>query len=170
MWFCITFILSQFLAETAAGAHQFAGDPLRVIGSEKGCDRRNVIDLAETTEGSLRHCAFLEVTADEACGVDALGLDHSRVDRVDADLPRTKLLGENAGDGVDRPLGAGIDRGGWRSAAADYGTDVDDARALAEVRHRRPGGEQKAKDVDIEDFVELGFGDVLDRRELVNAG
>ena len=42
--------------------------------------------------------------------VDALGLDHAGVDRVDADLARAQLLGERPRHGVDGRLGRAVDR------------------------------------------------------------
>ena len=81
-----------------------------------------------------------------------------------------ELLGEHAGDGIDRALGAGVDRAVRRRHAADDGADVDDAGAFAEVLDRGLRGEQEAEDVDVEHLVEVFFGDGLDGRELVDAG
>jgi hypothetical protein len=52
----------------------------------------------------------------------------------------------------------------------DARADVDDAGALAELLHRRLGGEQEPQDVDVEHLVELVLGDVRDRREFIDAG
>ena len=43
--------------------------------------------------------------------LDALGLDHAGIQGVDADLARRQLLRQHAGDGIDRALGGGVDRG-----------------------------------------------------------
>ena len=90
--------------------------------------------------------------------------------RVDSDLFWTEFAGEHAGNGVDRALGAGVDRAARRRDAADDGTDVDDAAAFAEVLYCGLRGQQEAEHIDVEYAVELFFGDGLDRGELVDAG
>ena len=153
--------VEERLAEAAAGADQFAGDPLGVVGGEEGGDAGDVVHLADAAERGLRDGSLLEVGADEARGVYAFGLDHAGVDGVDADLLRAEFFREDAGDGVDRALGSGVDRAVRRRQAADDGADVDDACALAEMLDRSLRGEQETEDVDVEDLVEVLFGEGL---------
>jgi hypothetical protein len=63
------------LAEAAAGAHQFAGNPLGIVGREERGDTSNIIHLTETAKRRLRDDAFLEVRPDEARGRYAFGDD-----------------------------------------------------------------------------------------------
>ena len=63
----------------------------------------------------------------------AFGLDHAGSDGVDPDLLWAELAGEHAGDGVNRALGAGINRAVRRCDATGNGADIDDAGAFAEV-------------------------------------
>ncbi len=106
----------------------------------------------------------------EAGGVGAFGFDHPGIDRVHADLLGPKLARQHAGDGVDCALGSGVDGGGCGCDAADNGADVDDAAALADVLEGCLRGEQQAEHIDVEDPVELLFGNRLNRGELVDAG
>ena len=96
---------SWWLAEAAAGANQFAGDPLGIVRSEERGDTGDIIHLTDAAKRGLRDGAFLEVGADEARGVYAFGLNHAGVDGVDADLFRAQLFREDAGDRVHRALG-----------------------------------------------------------------
>src|SRR4051794_2685732 len=97
-------------ADAAGGEELLAGEPAGVGRGQEHGDRGDVADLARTAERGLLDQLPLEVRADEPAGHRALGLDHPRVDRVDADAPRAEFLGEHAGDRVDRALGAGVHR------------------------------------------------------------
>ena len=132
---------------------------------EEGGDSGNVIDLTDAAERGLRDGGSLEGGADETRGVYALGFDHARVDGVDADLLRAKLLGEDAGDGIDCALGSGVDRGVGRRQAANGRADIDDAGAFAEVLDGSLRGEQKTEDVDVEDLVVVLFGEGISMGE-----
>jgi len=63
------------LAEAAAGAHQFAGNPLGIVGREEHGDTGNIIHLTDAAKRRLRDDAFLEVRPDEARGRYAFGDD-----------------------------------------------------------------------------------------------
>ena len=158
------------LAKAAASEKLLAGEPGGVVRSQKDSDGGDVARLADAAERSLRDDGLLEVRADEAAAVGAFGLDHAGIDGVDPDLLRAELAGEHAGDGVDRALGAGVNRAVRRRDAAGDGADVDDAAAFAEVLDGGLRGEQKTEHVDVEMPVELLFGDGLDGSELVHAG
>src|SRR6185503_20861765 len=83
---------------------------------------------------------LLEVRPDEAGGVRALGLDDAGIDRVDADLARTQLARQDAGNSVDGRLGGGVDGAVRGSDAAHRRTDVDHAGAFAEMLRGSLGG------------------------------
>jgi hypothetical protein len=89
--------------------------------------------LADATERSLRDGGLLEIRSDDAAAVGAFSLDHAGIDGVDPDLLRPELSGEHAGDGVNRALGAGVNRAVRRCDATGNGADIDDAGAFAEV-------------------------------------
>jgi len=52
------------LAEAAAGAHQFAGNPPGIARSDERRDTSNIIHLTETVKWGLGDDAFFEVRAD----------------------------------------------------------------------------------------------------------
>src|ERR1700722_9846766 len=143
------------LAETAAGDDAFAGDPLRVVGRKEGGDGCDVVHLARAAEGSLRDESFLEVRTNETCGLSTFGIDDAGVDGVDADLPRAEFLCEDASDGIQCTFGAGVYGTVGRGKAADARANVDDTGSFAEVLDGCTCGEKHAKDVDVEDLVEL---------------
>jgi hypothetical protein len=97
-------------------------------------------------------------------------LSAAGIDGVDLDLLGADLASEHAGDGVNRGLGAGVNRAVRRCDATGNGADVDDAGAFAEVLDGRLRGEQKTEHVNVKCLVELVFGDGLDGSELVYAG
>src|SRR5262249_13315242 len=113
---------------------------------------------------------FAEIALVETLRLHAFGFDQPRVDGVDANLARAKLLCEYAGDRVHGSLGSGVHRGIRRIDGADAGADVDDAAALgADQLHGFPGGEQQAEHVEVELAVKQVFGDVFKRSELIDA-
>jgi len=69
-----------------------------------------------------------------------------------------------------RALCASVNRTAWRCNAADDRTNVIMLPPLAEVLHCGLRGENETKHVNVEDPVELLFGDRFDRRELVDPG
>src|SRR5260370_41238772 len=75
-----------------------AGQPPRVRAGQKDRDSRDVSRLPGAAQRSLRGRVLLEVGADEARGVRALGFDDAGVDGVDPDLLRPQLPGEDARD------------------------------------------------------------------------
>src|ERR1700733_11756866 len=121
------------LAEAATGDDALSGQPLGVLGREELSDGGDVVYLACATEWGLRYEDLLEVGADDAGAVCAFGLNDAGVDGVDADLLRSQLLCEHAGDGVESAFAGGVDRAVGRSEAADAGANVDDAGAFAEM-------------------------------------
>jgi hypothetical protein len=105
-------------AGAAGGLDGLAVDPDGVVGGEEGGDAGDVAGLADAAERGRASHFLLEVAADEAGGVDAFGLDHAGVERVDANLAGSELLRERAGDGVHRALGGAVDEAVPRPSAA----------------------------------------------------
>ena len=126
--------------------------------------------MADAAEGSLRDGGLLEIRSDDAAAVGAFSLDHAGIDRVDPDLLGAELSGEHASDGVNRALGAGVNRAVRRCDATGNGADVDDAGAFAEVLDGCLHGEKKTEHINVKCLMELFFGDGLDGSKLVYAG
>src|SRR6478736_3907072 len=129
------------LAKAAGGEKLFASKPGGVFRRQKDSDGGDVARLADAAQRGLRDGGLLEIRSDDATAVSAFSLDHAGIDGVDPDLLRAELTGEHAGDGVDRALGAGVNRAVRRSDATGNGADVDDAGAFAEALDGRLRGE-----------------------------
>src|SRR5205814_1800498 len=89
-------------------------------------------DLGCALEGNkstecLAHDLLPEVAGREL--LRPFGLDHARVHRVHADLPRPQLRRQRPSDRVDRPLRRTVDRRVRDPGGRDDGTDVDDTPA-----------------------------------------
>jgi len=142
------------LAEAAGGQELLAGEPVGIVGGQEGGDGGDVGGLAGSTQGGLLYEFLLEVGADEAGADSAFGFDDAGVDGVHADFLGSEFAGEDAGDGVNRPLGCSVDGAVGRREAGYAGADVDDACAFTEMLDGCLGGEQETEDVDVEQFVE----------------
>ena len=106
-----------------------------------------------------------------AQGLCTFGFDHAGIDGVDADLARAKFFGQHAGDAVDRPLGARINRRVRRRQGGDSRTDIDDAAArVTEQLDGLTSRQKQAEDVGVKLFVEQFLGHTFQRRELIDAG
>ena len=167
---CVEGFTAGGLAEAAASEDQLAGEPGGILRAQEDRDGGNIAGLTDASERGLGDRSRLEVRADNAGAVRAFGLDHAGIQRVDADLLWAELAGEHAGDGVDRALGARVNRAVRKCDATGNGTDIDDAAAFAEVLDGCLRREQKTEHVDVKHLVELVFGDGLDGAELVYAG
>jgi hypothetical protein len=99
------------LAKATGSEKLLTGEPGRVFRGQKDSDGGDVARLADAAERSLRDGGLLEFRSDDAAAVGAFRLDHAGIDAVDSDLLRAELAGERSGDGVDRALGAGVNRG-----------------------------------------------------------
>ena len=114
---------------------------------------------------------LLEITADDTRSVCALGFDHARIDRVDPNFPRPKLLRQHAGHRVDRAFRRGVDDRIGRIEIARYGADIDHAAALVAKELRRLlCRQQQAQYVDVEMPVKVLFRDLLERQKVIDAG
>ena len=156
------------LAETAARQNLLAGKPCGVVRSKEDRDGGDITPLADASKRGMGDRSRFKLRTDDAGAVRAFGLDHAWIQRVDADLFRAEFAGEHAGDGVDRALCASVNRTAWRCNAASDRTNIDNAATLAEVLHCGLRGENEAEHVNVENPVELVFGDRFDRRELVD--
>src|SRR6266853_3928708 len=107
----------------------FARDPLRIGGSQKERGGRDVLGLANSAQRRLRFYLLAEIALGYAGGVKSFRLDHSRVQRVDADLPRSQFFRERLCQGIHRPLGRTVNGASGRSGSAGDGADVDNAPA-----------------------------------------
>src|SRR5262249_42118603 len=96
--------------QTAGDIQVPPGDPLRIGRCQKHRSRRDVFRLADAAERSLGFDLLAKVTLCDPGRVKSFGLDHSGVDRIDANLTRAQFLGERACDRVHRRLGATVDR------------------------------------------------------------
>ena len=78
---------------------------------------------------------------------------------------------EHRGDRIERAFGAGVDGGSGCRAEGRDRADIDDRAALSrKVLKRLFDRQQRAKNVDVEMPAVVRFGDVLDRREFIDAG
>ena len=93
-------------------------DPGGIVRRKKGGNAGNVVGLAYAAERCVGLQLLLEVAADEPRGVDAFGFNHAGIQRVDANLSRTELLGECPGDGVHCAFGSAVN---GRSAQSSRG-------------------------------------------------
>ena len=101
----------------------------------------------------------------------AFRLDHPRTDRVHANLARTELLRQHAGDRVDGGLCRRVHRGVRRPHRARARADVDHAPTLGpHVLHGLLRCQQETEDVDVEVPVKEILGHCLERGELVDTG
>ena len=91
------------LPRAAGDIERFAGDPRRIVRGEEDGGRGDVVRLADPAERRLCSICLRKSLSAMPGGVDALGLDHAGVDRVDADLARPQLLGERLGSRRRRP-------------------------------------------------------------------
>ncbi len=79
-------------AHAASGHNHLAGDPPRVVGGEKGNDRRNILHLPDAAEWRLLFIPCLEVRVHRARTVTPFRFDEARVYADTAQRQR-----ENAG-------------------------------------------------------------------------
>src|SRR5262249_23473342 len=66
--------------------YRLAGDPTRLIRSEKRHRRCDVFRLSGPSEWCSRNCPLFEIASRYPCCLNALGNDQPRVDRIHANL------------------------------------------------------------------------------------
>ena len=84
------------LGETAANRDRLASHPAGGRGGQEHCDRRDVVRLPQPSQCGARYHLFFEIAADDAHAVRALGLDPTRIDRVNPDLLWPQLFRQHA--------------------------------------------------------------------------
>src|SRR5271170_1463050 len=165
----LPFVQLQNLPQPAARPQQLARQPRGIIRGKERRNRRNILRLSDTPKRSLRHSVLLEIASDKSSRMRALGLNHSRIDRVHANLLWPKLLRENARNRIHRALGRRVDAGVRRSQRRDHRPDIDDASALRpEVLQCFLGRKQQPKHIQIEDFLILLGRNLLERSKRIN--
>jgi hypothetical protein len=115
------------LAQAARNRQRIAGDPTRLVRRQEHHGRRYIVWLSGPPERRLRDKLLLEIAADVAHSTCTLSIGKARLDRVDANSPRTQLLRQHAGHPVDRAFRGGVDDRIRRIEIVCYGADIDDA-------------------------------------------
>src|SRR6478735_3996223 len=92
----------------AGDEERLAGDPGGIVGSEEDGDGADVIGLADAPQGCGGDDGLVKIGADEAGRMHALGFDHARVERIDADFAGAELLRERFREGIDRAFGGTV--------------------------------------------------------------
>ena len=80
----------RFSTIPARRGESLAGHPGGGVGGQKHGDAGDIVGLAEPAERGARHHVFLEIAADDAGGVGALGLhaaDRSLSEEADYGVP-----------------------------------------------------------------------------------
>src|SRR6185503_14177589 len=88
-----------FRVESAVAARddeRLAGDPGRIRRSEKDGRAGDVTRLTYPAKWGLCFDALLHFASGNTCRMDAFRLHHARIDRVDANLPRSQFGGQRA--------------------------------------------------------------------------
>src|SRR5262245_9364059 len=102
------------LSQAAGDVQRLARKPFRVVRGQKHRRRRDIVGMTDSPEWRRRFVMIAEVAFVEPGRANTLGLDQTWVNRVDAYLPRTKLLSEATGNRVHSAFGRAVDRRRWR--------------------------------------------------------
>src|SRR3984893_2005777 len=118
-----------YSTEPSTPKDDFSCKPARFIGCEESSDQTDVLGHAGPAErrDGLDCGGNLLVRFHRSC---ALGIDDPWIDRVHADISRSKLFGQDAGNTIHRTLGCRVNGRSWRSQRTRYRADIDDAAAL----------------------------------------
>jgi hypothetical protein len=79
------------LADSTGSEQLLAREPARIIRCEKPSDGGDVAHQPGASQWRLRNQILLQVRAQYASAAHPFGLDHTGVDRVDADLLRPEF-------------------------------------------------------------------------------
>ena len=158
------------LTKTAASKKSLASKPGGVFRGQKDSDGGDITWLADAAERRLREGELFELRSHEAAAVGTFSLDYSGTEGVDPDLFRAELAGQHDRDGVDRGLGAGVNRAVRRCDATGNGAHVYDAASISEVLHSGLRDKEEAQHIDVEVPVKVLLGDSLEGGVLVHAG
>ena len=77
------------LSVAARRREPLAGEPRGIVGGKENGDARDVLRLSDTTKRSACDHRFLEIAANDAGAVRALGLDAAWRNSIDADFTRS---------------------------------------------------------------------------------
>jgi hypothetical protein len=109
-------------------------------------------------------------TSDDALALCAFRLNQPRIDSINTDLPRPKLLGERKSNGIESSLGAGVNGRSRNTHGRVDGADVHDGSALcSDERYSLFDGKQKTEDVEVIVAMKVFGGDLVDGKKVVDA-
>ena len=139
-----------------------AGDVGGFVGGEEGDEAGDLFGLAHAAERDVGEEGVELGLVVEQLGVDG-GDDGAGGDVVDGDAERAEFDGEVAHEHAHAALGGAVGGEVGEDHVLVDGGDVDDAAGLfgvAEAADEGLGEEEGALEVDVEDGVVVGFGDV----------
>src|SRR6202165_5599613 len=112
--------------EPSTSKDDFSCKPARFVGREEGREQSNVFWRAGATErrDGPDSGGNLLVRVHRSC---TFGIDDPWIDRVHADISRSKLFGQDTGNTIHRTLGCRVNGRTWRSQRTRYRADNDDA-------------------------------------------
>src|SRR6266567_1294153 len=79
-------------AQPTGDVECLAGNPRRIRGGEEDDGRCDVLRLSDATQWSGGFGLLAKIAVGNSCRMHALGLHHSGIDGVDADVARPELL------------------------------------------------------------------------------
>ena len=134
--------------DVVAGVHveEDTGDGAGLLGQEEGHRRGDVVGLGQPSEEQVATGGLTVVGSPEVPG--AFGLGEAGTDRVDPNSASPEVVGQGAGQGVERRFGCGIGGHRRRRLLRRPAGDVDDGSAvvgqapghrLLDERQGRPG-------------------------------
>src|ERR1700736_607678 len=97
------------LAQAPRNRQRIARDPTRLVRRQEHGNWCYVVRLSGPPKWRLRDKLLLEIAADVAHSTCTLSIGKARIDRVDANFPRPKLLRQHASHRVDRAFRRGVD-------------------------------------------------------------
>ncbi len=149
----------------------FACQPRRTIRREKNDDRRNFLRFAESRAERSRRCSRISrFTADKPAISVAFGINQTRRNDINPDVPRPQFLGQRHREGVHRTLGRRIERRVRHGILTRDRADIDDAASTGrEMLQSFLDSEDLAQDISVKLAMEFFFCNGLQRLELVSS-
>src|SRR6266851_8124882 len=168
---CPARIGQTLLTLTARKQQCLARNPAGIVRSEENRCRSDVRRLRNAPKRRSRLDMLAEVALGKPHGMKAFRLDHARVQRVHANLLRSKLLRQRNRNGVDRCLGSAVNRPNRHRHRTHDRADVDDRAAIRpDVLHRLLRRQQQAQHIQVELRVEVLRSNRLQRLEVEDPG
>jgi vitamin B12 transporter len=138
-------------------------DPLSVhptvlIGQQGGDHRADIVGQPGAAQGGDRgdEAVAFGLVAHRAAA--EIGFDGPGRHGVDGDAARPQLLGQIAGQHLDRALHGGVGGKARQAEAGQAGRQVDDPPAIGDQRQQGLGQEEHAFEMDVHQAVEFRFG------------